>query len=190
MVQQHEDNDHLVVKRFFGLKDLIAERIAETDSKTPDFKIKQGAKVVAFCEVKSPQNIFAERATDAIAAGKGGVIERGYGNDYRQGRCIARAAAKAAEQFKAANPDHDVPNILILVNHDEYTVVEDFEQTMTGYAPEGGDHLVGEPLQNAIPDIDLYIWIDQKSRNDEPEARLIYNHKAALKPTVQRLLKP
>jgi hypothetical protein len=189
MVQQHEDADHLIAQQFFRLKELLAERIPEAvSSKTPDLKISRGAEVVAFCEVKSPQNIFEERVNNAINAGQGGVIEIGYGNNYRQGRCIARAAVKAAPQFEAANPAHAVPNILILINHDEYAVVEDFEQALTGYAPEGGNHSVGEPLQNAIPEIDLYVWINANGRKTGQAERIIYNHKSRLKETVRALL--
>ena len=45
---QHEDADHRIVQRFFNLRGLIAERIPDTTTKTPDFKIKRDAKVVAF----------------------------------------------------------------------------------------------------------------------------------------------
>ena len=188
MVQQQEDADHLIAQHFFRLKGLIAERIPETVIKTPDFKIRRDVEVVAFCEVKSPQNIFEERVNNVITAGRGEIIEIGYGNNYRQGRCIGRTAMKAAPQFEAANPNHAVPNILILINHDEYAVVEDFEQTLTGYAPEGGNHLVGEPLQNAIPEIDLYVWINANGRKTAPAERIIYNHQSGLKETVRALL--
>jgi hypothetical protein len=186
MVQQREDDDYVVVKRFFTRKGLVAERIPESVSKTPDFKIKRGAEVVAFCEVKSPQDIFDERLTDAILSGKGGIVETGYGNDYRQARCIERAAQKAAAQFHAANPAYDVPNILVVVNHDKYAVVDDFVQSLTGTF--GGRKVAQQGIQNTISEIDLYIWIDQTAREAEPEARIIYNHGAALKETVRALL--
>jgi hypothetical protein len=186
MVQQHEDDDHAIVEHFFSLKGLVAERIPETVSKTPDFKVKRGAEVVAFCEVKSPQDIFNERLTDAILSGKGGIIETGYGNDYRQARCIERAAQKAAAQFRVANPAHAVPNILTVVNHDTYADVEDFVQSLTGNFR--GLAVAQQAIQSTIPEIDLYIWIDQKGRGAEPEPRIIYNHKAALKNTVRALL--
>ena len=186
MIQQHEDEDHFVVRRFFTLKGFAAERIPESVGRTPDFKIKRRTEVVAFCEVKSPQDIFDERLTDAILSGKGGIVETGYGNDYRQARCIERVAQKAAAQFRAANPDHNVPNILIVVNHDKYADVDDFVQSMTGTFL---GHVVAQHgIQNAISEIDLYIWINQTARKTEPEARIIYNHKAALKETVRALL--
>lgn len=55
MVQQDEDADHRIVRDFFAERGLLAERIVETVTKTPDFRVRRGAAVVAFCEVKSPQ---------------------------------------------------------------------------------------------------------------------------------------
>jgi hypothetical protein len=185
MVQQQEDADHLIVQDFFFLKGLIAERIPEAVIKTPDFEIRKDAEVVAFCEVKSPQDIFTERINNAITSGQSGVIETGYGNDYRQARCIERAAQKAAPQFDAANPAHSVPNILMVVNHDAHADVEDFVQALTG-AFQG--HLVGTGIQNTILEIDLYVWIGQKDGGSEPAARIIYNHRSPIKETVRALL--
>jgi hypothetical protein len=94
--------------------------------------ILRGAEFVAYCEVKSPQDVFAERVEDAILEGGAASSKTGYGNDYRQGRCIARAAKKAAAQFDAINPSHSVPNILAIVNHDTFSLEDDFTQVITG----------------------------------------------------------
>lgn len=40
------------------------------------------------------------------------MIETGYGNDYREARCIERAAIEAEDQCAAVNSGHAVPNIL------------------------------------------------------------------------------
>jgi hypothetical protein len=162
MVQQQEDADHLTAEHFFRLKGLIAERIPETVIKTPDFKVRRDAEVVAFCEVKSPQNIFEERVNNAITSGRAGVIEIGYGNDYRQARCIERAAQKAAPQFDAANPSHSVPNILMVVNHDAHADVEDFVQELTGTF-QGRPAVANGGIQNAIPQIDCMYGLIRKT---------------------------
>jgi hypothetical protein len=113
MVQQHEDDDHVLVERFFSLNGLIAERIPKTVSKTPDFKIKRGAEIVAFCEVKSPQDVFEERLSAAIletpAGHYGGIKD--VGTTSRQYRCMERAAKKAVAQLNSVNPSHSHPNI-------------------------------------------------------------------------------
>lgn len=190
MVQQQEDDDHLIVRDFFSRKKLQAAPIPETASKTPDFTVSRDGEVVGFCEVKSPQDIFTERANDAIVAAPAGAVagayDIGYGNDYRQARCIKRAAEKAAAQFEAANPAHSVPNILLVVNHDAHADVEDFVQILTGTF-RGSP--MGEGIQNTIPQIDLYGWIDRKGRAATPsEPRIIFNHRSPLKDTVRGLL--
>ena len=63
MVQHQEEPDLVLVQKFFAARGLVAERIPETTAKTTDFKILRETEVVAFCEVKSPQDVFPERVT-------------------------------------------------------------------------------------------------------------------------------
>jgi hypothetical protein len=99
VTQHHEELDFVPVQEFFATRELKSERIPKTTTKTPDFQIARDDSIVAYCEVKSPQDVFPERISHAIRQGKGGIIDIGY--DDRQGRCIARAAKKAAPQFTA-----------------------------------------------------------------------------------------
>jgi hypothetical protein len=186
MVQHQEERDLVLVQQFFAVRGLVAERIPEITTKTPDFRILCEAAIVAYCEVKSPQDVFPKRVEDAILEGKGGVIEIGYGNDYRQGRCIARAAKKAEAQFEAVNPAHSVPNILIIVNHDSFSLEEDFTQVITGEL--GAVGRVGKPLRDDIPGIDVYVWMDARNNAIEQVHRL-FRHENPLKATVRDLLK-
>jgi hypothetical protein len=185
MAVQDEAADHKLVERFFANRGMSAVRIPETTTKRPDYRISKGAKLVAYCEVKSPQDVFVERVEDAILEGKGGIIETGYGNDYRQGRCLARAATKAAAQFAAVNPDHAVPNVMMIVNHDSTALAEDFTQIITGQLGALGH--VGKPLRDDIPEIDVYLWMDVKDGRVEPVQRL-FRHENPLKETVRKLL--
>ena len=125
-----EEPDLVFVERFFVDRRSLAVRIAKTTEKTPDFKILRGSTVVAFCEVKSPQDVFQERLNKAICAapqGQGGrLVERGTVS--RQYRCMERAATKAAAQFNAVNPLHAQPNILMFVNQDATSHQGDFEE--------------------------------------------------------------
>jgi hypothetical protein len=192
MVQQ-EKADHLIVQDFFDARGLIADPIPEPKaSKTPDFAIRRGAEVVAFCEVKSPQDIFTERVHDAIThvtqTGEriGGIIEIGYGNDYRQSRCIAKAAKKAALQFDSVNPTHSIPNILMIVNHDAHSNDEDFSEALIGYFR---GVRTGKALRDEISQMTLtYGLIGKKiGRGIERVAPIIYRH-ANLKEAAQDML--
>jgi hypothetical protein len=135
MVRHQEEPDLMLVQAFFAKRGLAAERIPETTAKTTDFKILRDTKVVAFCEVKSPQDVFPERVTAAILQAPegqyGGVIESGPVS--RQYRCMERAAQKATAQFNAVNPSHEIPNILMIVNHDTTSYEGDFVEAVTGY---------------------------------------------------------
>src|SRR5437762_11762879 len=134
VVKTQEPADHLNVENFFVTRELLAERIPETTVKTADFRILSGTETVAFCEVKSPQDIFTDRLHAAIhQAPQGqiaGIIECGHTS--RQYRCLERASKKAAAQFASVNPSHSVPNILIIVNHDAYSHEDDFKDVLTG----------------------------------------------------------
>jgi hypothetical protein len=136
-----EAADDLAAQNFFAARGLLAARIPESKvSKTPDFRILRGAETVAFCELKSPQDVFPERVTTAISQGLAGVIQHGYVT--RQYRCLERAAKGAAAQFNSINASRAVPNILMIVNHDTLSHENDFIEAVTGYVVELGK-LVG-----------------------------------------------
>jgi hypothetical protein len=164
-----EEPDLALVERFFTDRGLVAERIPKTTGKTPDFKILRDATVVAFCEVKSPQDVFQERLNDAIRAApegqRGGVIESGPVS--RQYRCMERAATKAAAQFNAVNPAHALPNILMFVNHDTTSYQGDFEEAVTGSV---GGIRTCISLREQIAEIDAYVWLNA----DGSEGRMLW----------------
>jgi hypothetical protein len=176
MLQSQEKADHLIVRNFFAGRELRADPIPETVRKTPDFRVLRGSETVAFCEVKSPQDIFTERLTAAIRQAPGGqragIIE--HGHPSRQYRCLERAAKKAAAQFASVNPSHSVPNVLMVVNHDTYSYKDDFREVLIGYC---GGIRTGKALRDDIPEIDAYVWIDRKA-NRKPAERIerIFRH--------------
>jgi hypothetical protein len=160
MVQQQEEADLVFVEQFFAARGLIAERIPTRTAKTTDFKILRDTEVVAFCEVKSPQDVFAERVAAAIIQAPegqfGGIIESGPVS--RQYRCMERAAKKAAAQFNSVNPSHAIPNILMIVNHDTHSYENDFVEAVAGYLEGLG--YTPKSLRDDIPEIDAYVWLN------------------------------
>jgi len=184
MVQTQEPADHLSVRNFFAARGLLAERIPETTMKTPDFRLLRGVETVAYCEVKSPQDVFTERLHAAIGevpeGQLAGIIECGYTS--RHYRCLERAAKKAAAQFASVNPTHSIPNILMIVNHDAHSYEDDFREVLIGYLD---GVRTGKALRDDIPEIDLYVWIDRKSRGQERVAPAIFRHENPLKETVR-----
>jgi hypothetical protein len=171
MVQHQEEPDLVLMQRFFAARELIAERIPETNAKTTDFKILRGPKVVAFCEVKSPQDVFPERVkaaiTQAPAGQHGGVIESGPVS--RQYQSMERAAKKAVAQFNSVNASHAVPNILMIVNHDTFSYESDFVEAVTGHLQGLGR--VAKGMRDDIPEIDAYVWLNSAPM---PEGRIFW----------------
>ena len=188
MAKQNEDADLLFAVQFFDSRGLTAERIQEGKTKTPDLRLLRGNEVVGFCEVKSPQDIFVERTESAVNEGAGqlrGVVERGFIS--RQYRCLDRAAKKAAEQLRAANPAHSVPNILLIVNHDSYSIEEDFIEAITGCFQ--GQRVIEKTFRDEILEIDAYVWMARKPRQGGGAAPTRFlRHESPLKETVRELL--
>lgn len=188
MVQMQETTDHLITQQFFAGRGLTAPPIPRKASKTPDFRILRETQIVAFCEVKSPQDVFNERMRDAVIGAKGGlagIIEKGPPS--RQYRCLERAAKKAAAQFDAENAAHSVPNILMIVNRDAHSDVSDFSEVLTGYFD---GMKVYKALRDEIPQIDVYLWMDAKTNGRTfQRIRQIFRHENPLTETVRNLLR-
>jgi hypothetical protein len=165
MVQHQEGVDLLLVQEFFAARELLAPRIPETsNAKTTDFKILRGAALVAFCEVKSPQDVFDERLTAAILEAPegqyGGNIE--VGPTSRPYRRMRGAAKQAVAQFNSVNPSpRSVPNILMFVNHDRHSHEFDFVETITGYVEGLG--YASKAVRGEVPEIDAYVWLNAKT---------------------------
>jgi hypothetical protein len=165
VARAHQEADLRLAQQFFAERGLQAERIVEAAEKRPDLGVldSDGA-LVAYCEVKSSQDVFVERAQDAIREAPvgqiAGIVERG--NTSRQYRCMERAAKKAVKQFNSINISHSVPNILIFVNRDIVSVEADFVETITGSTAEARDYsIVG--IRSRIPEIDCYVWLDARA---------------------------
>jgi hypothetical protein len=74
----------------------------------------------------------------------------------------------AAKQFAAVNPNHEVPNVLVLTNSDQQCGFLDLLGVLTGnlYVEGGGV----EPIYKSISEgrireekltIDLYVWLNE-----------------------------
>jgi hypothetical protein len=84
---------------------------------------------------------------------------------------IARHVEKAASQFDAVNATSTLPNILVFVNHDKASSYNDLRETLTGrfHAASGErfetmTHISGGRSGTIKHHIDLYAWIDARSR--------------------------
>ncbi|HJW42623.1 MAG TPA: hypothetical protein VJ476_15515 [Rhizomicrobium sp.] len=167
----NEDPDLAMVEELiFAPRALALERFTREETlrgRTPDFRVRRQQELVAFCEVKSPRDDWLDEQLDAAQPGQ---IVGGARNDPIFNR-IARHVEKAVTQFDAVNPDCALLNILVFVNHDDASHYGDLHETITGLllTDDGGRHptmmhIAQGRLGQARQRIDLYAWVDAKTR--------------------------
>jgi len=160
----------LVEELVFARRGLDLQRFSHSETvagRTPDFRVTRGRQLVAFCEVKSPRDDWLD---DLLATAPSGKIVGGARNDPTFNR-IARHISKAAAQFDAVNGGRKVPNILVFVNHADTGHFGDLQETVTGMLhTTSGDryvtmrHISEGRIAKSKYQIDLYVWIDVRSR--------------------------
>lgn len=160
----------LVEELLFDGRRLRLERFDRAETlagRTPDFKVLRDGALVAFCEVKSPRDDWLD---EQLEDAKSGEVVGGARSDPTFNR-IARHVAKAVTQFEAVNAKRDLLNVLAFVNHAGASGYHDLRETVTGmFHTETGDriatmsHISDGRLKEARMKIDLYVWIDKKTR--------------------------
>ncbi len=166
---EHPDLD-LTDELLFVGNNLQLERFDRMETlagRTPDFRVKRDGAVVAYCEVKSPRDDWLDEQLDGANPGQ---IVGGPRPDPTFNR-IARHVQKAVTQFDAVNVARSVPNILVFVNHADATGFGDLRETLTGmFHTADGEriptmrNISEDRLGEARLKIDLYVWIDNKTR--------------------------
>lgn len=148
----------------FDPNGIVPERYSDAElksGKTPDFKLLRDGKLHGFCELKSPKDdyVFGPPNEKGFAVRENVPHYRKLGSHIRH----------AAEQFKAKNPEHKLPNIMVFVNHAPDLERRDLIATIAGLAVPGGPSLglLGTKMWRQVADaargIDLFLWIDAKS---------------------------
>jgi large subunit ribosomal protein L30 len=154
-----EAADAALMKRvLFDLHGLTLERVTKRkDEKGPDFKIKKGQDFVGFCELKSPRDDWM------LEPVQGDNPEMRQDPFYRN---LANHIETAMMQFDAVNPDHAVPNVLVIVNHALDKDRRDLRMVFEGVPVPNGDpiHVMAkqQQMQDAAKRIDLFFWIDAR----------------------------
>ena len=159
-----------VATAIFRSHGLTPKRFSKAEiriGKTPDFRVMRGKNLVAFCEVKSPRDDWLD--TQLEEATHVGIVG-GHRRDPVFNR-LSRIVEKATTQFDAVNASRDVPNILILINHDDMSYFGDLRETITGmfHSEYGSRHPTAMPIsEGKIKElktrIDAYFWYDFEAR--------------------------
>jgi hypothetical protein len=83
---------------------------------------------------------------------------------------LARQIESAVEQLDAVNPDHKLPNVMVIVNHAAGRTRSDLHVTVTGIqVPDGPRLFTLKPdrqkqVWEAARRVDLFLWIDPEKR--------------------------
>jgi hypothetical protein len=153
------------VAAYLAAHGLSAERFSKEETlsgKTPDFRVRKGGAIVAYCEIKAPQDapwlddFLRDAPPDTIVGGArpAPTLKR-----------LARHLKKAASQLAAVNPNQTELNILAYVNHEDTTRYADFHEMLTSCVITTG----GKQFQTMRPpargrEIDVYLWFARQSQ--------------------------
>jgi hypothetical protein len=164
-----EQPDLDLVAAYLADRLLSPERFSPTETRTgrtPDFRVRKDGEIVAYCEVKSPNDPWLDELLDDAPPL---TLVGGARPDPTFNR-LSRLLTKADTQFTAVNPVCAELNILAYVNHDNASHYYDLVETLTGYfhSADGTKHLTMLDIaEGRIAEtkrrIDVFLWFEGKT---------------------------
>lgn len=165
----NEELDLDLVSACLADRGLPAERFSQAETqagKTPDFRVRREGMLVAYCEVKSPNDPWLD---DLLEEARAMTLMGGARPDPTFNR-LSRLLMKADAQFAAVNPTRAELNILAYVNHDNKSNRNDLYEILTGYfrAADGTRHptmldIAEGRIGEAKRRIDAFLWFEGKT---------------------------
>jgi ribosomal protein L30 len=161
----------LTIDLLFAPRAIEVARFSKKEMRhnSPDFKLMDQNGLRGYCEVKSPWHDWALEFPTDQEPGE----ERVETRPSQAAPNLAGHIRKAAIQFREVNPDHTVPNILVIVNHAPRRNIQDLRMTLVGIETPAGGTLPLLPRQEQhqvwsdAQTIDLYVWINPETRTVE-----------------------
>jgi ribosomal protein L30 len=171
-----EADEALMRELVFKGQGVEVVRLPEGKDMSPDFKLMKDGELKAYCELKSPRD---DRVFAIPKDLKPGEIRQEI-RENPAAHALARVIEKAAAQFDAVNPDHALPNILVLLSHARLRGPTDLHLAIGGMPAPGGGRgfLLVDPnekdfkkawakqrkLWDDVRKIDLVYWIDAHTK--------------------------
>lgn len=180
-------------EKYLRAHDLRPERFSKTEKrkgKTPDFRVRKAHELVFYCEAKHVQR--DEWLHKQLSEAQPLELVGGLRSDPIFNR-LSNHIHEAAQQFKAVNPDHAYPNVLVFANSDCQCGAADLRSVITGNFYAQGSTV--EPIytqysEGRIRDdkfvIDTYVWWDDWTPT-EKFTRFLWAS-SSHKETIRRLL--
>jgi hypothetical protein len=159
----------LMQELIFQPSDVVLQPFSKEEranGKTPDFKLMKESKLCGYCELKSPRDDWVFEFPGDIKPGESVAETRPSPTSNN----LARQIESAVEQFDAVNPDHKLPNVLVIVNHAAGRTRSDLHVTVTGIQVPDGPRLYTlkpdrqKQVWEAARRVDLFLWIDAQNR--------------------------
>jgi len=163
----------LMQRLVFQPRDIVLQRFSKeeiAEGKNADFKLIRDSKLCGYCELKSPRDDWVFEFPDKSKPDEAVLKTRQSPTSNN----LARQIKSAAEQFDAVNPNHELPNVLVIVNHAPGRTRSDLHITLTGVPVPGGPSLFTLKLDHqkevweAVRRIDLFIWVDPQTGSWQP----------------------
>ena len=167
--QMPSSEDEKLVVKLLAEKGLRAERFSKVEigqGKTPDFRVFKDGVLMFFCEVKSvEEDRWLDKLLDAATSGQ---IVGGLRNDPVFNR-LTDDIHQATAQFFAVNPNSEIPNVMVFVNHDSMCIEQDMVAVLTGQflVDDGSSHCIYKKfseglIKNEKYFIHLFCWVEQE----------------------------
>jgi hypothetical protein len=159
----------LMQELVFQPSNVVLQRFSKEEmakGKTPDFKLMKGSGLRGYCELKSPRDDWVFELPGDTKPGESVAETRPSPTSNN----LARQIESAVEQFDAVNPDHKLPNVLVIANHAPGRTRSDLHVALTGIqVPDGPRLFTLEPdrqkqICEAARRVDLFLWIDPQTR--------------------------
>jgi hypothetical protein len=141
--------DKQIATRFFASKNLEARPFSKTKGKSPDFELYLKDDFFAYCELKSITKYEWS-----------GLRDPPIWNN------IQNKIHEARKQFTDVNPNHNMPNILIIINYDDHYNWQDLYKVLFGKEPIAElpaydtRHLKRLIRDGGLFETDFIIWLD------------------------------
>jgi hypothetical protein len=152
-----------LIRNGFEVKEFTKEE--KSKSKTPDFKVFKGRKLVFFCEVKTIDKDAWIEELKLKAPSNGKIFSERGDPKYN---CISNKIYEAVKQFDAVNADQKYPNVLIFINYNDNCRLFDLECVLVGSLSNKSGRKI--PFFKAYSNgkiklkklhVHLYLWIDE-----------------------------
>jgi hypothetical protein len=170
-----DSHDKGLTIEYFRKKGIEARLFAKSPG-MPDFKLFLDGGLFAYCELKSimPYDLLSSD----LPSGQIWQVELNIDPSFNN---IQSKIHSASKQLKSANPNHDLANILFLINHNRHRNVGDLKEVIGVPLSNASDvpcpiypkYRNGLLIKNDLSVIDYIIFVESHDKEERVEAIVV-----------------